>query len=950
MMQVHFLFGLSMTNSILRKALIGAFSLSVACHVFAADNPQDPVQLDPSLKIGKLANGMTYYIKKNGKPEKHVELRLVVKAGSILEDDDQQGLAHFNEHMAFDGSKHFEKHELISYLESIGVKFGADLNAYTSFDETVYILPIPTDKKENLETGFQVLEDWAQGDALTDDGIDAERPIVLEEARMGKGAGERISRQLMPEIFNGSQYANRLPIGKEELLKTFKHDVLRRFYHDWYRPDLMAVVVVGDIEPEQAEKMINAHFAQLKNPEHERPRDYVKIPGRAESKGIVVTDKEVTNNAIEIRYPIQPTPPEDTIGDYRQSLVRQLYTSMLNLRLQELTQQENPPFLMASTGIGTLVRGYEAFTSAAYLGRGGAEPAVNALIQEQEKVRQFGFSAEELERVKKDMLRNYERMYNERDKTESSSFAAECIRNFLAQEPMPGIANESRYASEFVPGITLDEVNRYAKSETPTDGNKVVAYIGSSKEGENIPTGPQLLSLVNAAEKAPVTAKDQKVVATSLMAHPPKAGSIVSEHKIDALGVTELTLSNGVKVVLKPTDFKNDDVSISAMRFGGQSLSDDKFSSRYAAAVESAMGIGDFSPTDVQKILSGKSAALQANDGLYVDHIGGSAGNNDIETMLQLLYLRMTMLRRDDALFKALVTRSQDNAKNAMAQPEAVFEDSVIGTLYNDNPRLLRMAKPEDFAQINLDHADTFFRQRFGSAKGLTFVVVGSFDQEKIKPLIATYIASLPVGDVVSDFKDLGIRPVTGVIKKDIHVGTEPKSKVEIAFTGPMTYSLEENARFYMLIEVLNLRVIDVLREKLSLIYSGGFRGQFERTPYQHYAIVANLPCAPENTDKVIAALFAEIDKIKTEGPQQADIDKVKKQWLENHKIDLRTNSYWQSILQDAYLFGTDPANVLNFEKRVNDINATQLQALAKQYFNNENYAQFVQYPESAAK
>jgi zinc protease len=939
-----------MKNSLLRKALISAFSLTVACHVFAADNLQDPIPIAPDVKIGKLSNGLTYYIKKNGKPEKHVELRLVVKAGSILEDDDQQGLAHFNEHMAFDGSRHFEKHELISYLESIGVKFGADLNAYTSFDETVYILPIPTDKKENLETGFRVLEDWAQGVSLKDDAIDAERPVVLEEARIGKGAGDRISRQLLPEIFNGSQYANRLPIGKEDLLKSFHYDVLRRFYHDWYRPDLMAVVVVGDVEPEQAEKMITAHFAQLQNPEHERPRDYVKIPARSDSKGLVITDKEVTNNAIQIRYPIHPTPPSDTVGDYRESLVRQLYLAMLSQRLHELTQQENPPFLAANSSIETLARGYEAYAGFVLVGRAGVAPAINALVQEQEKVRQFGFTADELERAKKDMLRNYERMYSERDKSESSGFAAECIRNFLVQEPMPGIDNESRYGNEFVPGISMDEVNRYAQRETPSDGNKLVSYLGSNKEGETIPTEAQLLNLVNTAEKAKVTANAQKAVAASLMTQPPKAGSIVGERQLGELGVTELTLSNGVKVVLKPTDFKNDDVSISATRFGGQSLLEDKFSARYAAAAESAMGINAFTPTDVQKILAGKSVAVQANNGLYVDHVGGSSGNNDIESMLQLLYLRMTSLRHDEALYKAFVSRSQDSAKNAMARPEAVFEDTAIAALYNDHPRLQRMAKPEDFAQIDLNTVDAFFNQRFGSGKGLTFVMVGSFDVEKVKPLIATYLASLPVGDVALEYKDLGLRPVSGVLKKDIHVGTEPKSNVEIAFTGPMNYSLEGSTRFYMLLEVLNLRITDILREKLSLIYSGGVSGQFERTPYQHYSVVANLPCAPENTDKVIAALFAEIDKLKTEGPQQSDIEKVRKQWMEQHKIDLRTNSYWVSVLQDAYLYGTNPANVLSYERRVNDINAAELRELAKQYFNNENYAQFVQYPESAAK
>ena len=931
------------------KLLVGTLLLTFSWLAHGASNLDDKLPLDPDLKVGVLPNGLTYYIKKNGKPEHRVELRLAVKAGSILEDDDQQGLAHFAEHMAFDGSAHFEKHDLISYLQSIGVKFGADLNAYTSFDETVYMLPIPTDNPKNLETGFQVLEDWAQGASLTDEGIDAERPIVLEEARLGKGAGDRMQRKLLPEIFNGSRYADRLPIGKEDLLKTFKYDVLRRFYKDWYRPDLEAVVVVGDIDPEQAEKMINAHFAQLKNPEHERPREYTKIPARASSNGLVVTDKEASNNLIEIRYPIKPTPPTGTIGDYRESLVRELYTSMLNLRLQELTQQENPPFLQANSGFSTLTRGYEAFADTALLGRGGAAPAINAVIQETEKARQFGFSAEELERARKSMLRNYERMYNERDKSESAPLAAELIRNFLVQEPVPGIDNEHKFAEEFVPAITLEEVNRYAQRETPTDGNKLVVYLGSSKEGENIPAGAQLLSLVNAAEKAPVVKGDQKALAAALMAQPPKAGSIVAEHENKELGLTELTLSNGVKVVLKPTTFKNDDVSLSAMRFGGQSLSGDKYSARYAAAVEGVMGVAGFSPTDVQKILAGKSVALQTNSGLYVDHIGGSAGSNDIETMLQLMYLRMTSPRHDDALYKAFITRAQDAAKNTMARPEAVFEDTALATLYNDNPRLQRMARPEDYTHIDLDRAATIFNERFGSAKGLTFIIVGSFDVEKIKPLIATYVASLPVGEVAPGYKDLDIRPVSGVVKKDIHAGTEPKSKVEIAFTGPMTYSLEGSTRFYMLLDVLNLRIIDVLREKLSLIYSGGVSGQYERTPYQHYAIIANLPCAPENTDKVVAALFEEINKLKTEGPQQSDIDKVKKQWLEQHKIELRTNGYWLNVLQDAYLYGTDPANVLTFEKRVENINAAELKELANSYFNNGNYAQFIQYPEQTA-
>jgi zinc protease len=937
-----------MTISLLRKALAGAVILTFSWTALGAIKLDDPIPVAPQLTIGKLPNGLTYYIQKNGKPEKHVELRLVVRAGSILEDDDQQGLAHFTEHMAFDGSQHFQKHELISYLQSIGVKFGADLNAYTGFDETVYVLPIPTDKQANLETGFKVLEDWAQGVAMKDDAIDLERPVVLEEARLGKGAGDRMSRVLLPEVFNGSKYAERLPIGKEALLKTFPHAAIRRFYADWYRPDLMAVIVIGDVEPDQAEKMIKEHFGQLKNPVHERPRDYANIPTRTESSSMVITDKEATNNVVLIRYPIHATPPNKTLGDYRESLVRNLYTAMLGQRMQELTQQESPPFLGASSSISAIARGYESFSSTALLGRGGVAPAIAAVVQENEKVRQRGFSADELERAKKNLLRAYERGYSERDKSESANYAAEYIRNFLVQESIPGIENEYRYVNELVPDISLDEVNRYAQQETPSNTQKLVAYMGSSKENESVPTRAALLDLVNAAEKAPIVVQDQKAVAANLMAQPPKAGSIVSEQHNKELGLTELTLSNGLKVILKPTDFKNDEVLLSASRFGGQSLFDDKdmYSARYASAIESAMGIDSFTPTDLQKTLAGKTVNLQASMGYYTDHVGGSAGSADIESMLQLFYLRLTSPRRDESLYKAFVSRGQDGAKNAMSRPESVFEDIAQATLYSSHPRLTRIAKPEDFTRIELDRAMAIYNQRFSSAKGLTVIIVGSFDLQKIKPLIATYLASLPTGDIVNNYKDLGMRPVTGVVKKEVRIGAEPKSKVEIAFTGPATYSLEENTRFYMLMDVMNLKITDILREKLSLIYGGGMSGALNRTPYENYSIGVNLPCGPENVDKVIAALFAEIDKIKTDGPLQADVDKVKLQWLEERKIDMRTNGHWLNYLQDAFLYDTDPANILSFETRVNAVTPAQLKELAKHYFNTENYMQAVLYPE----
>ena len=934
--------------SSLSKALAGLFLLTFSWLANGAINLSDTIPVDPQVKLGKLENGLTYYIKKNARPEKRVELRLVVKAGSVLEDEDQQGLAHFTEHMAFDGSRHFKKHDLIAYLQSIGVKFGADLNAYTSFDETVYQLPVPTEKIENLETGFQVLEDWAQGLTMDAEAIDQERNVVLEEARLGKGAGDRMNRVLLPEVFNGSKYAVRLPIGKEAILKNFPHEAIKRFYADWYRPDLMAVVVVGDIEPNKAERMIQAHFSHLINPPNERVREYIKIPGRAESKGLVITDKEATNNEVLIEYPIREVPVEITIADYRMELVKGLYTGMLALRLQELTQQENPPFLSAYSAGESIAPGYKSFTSNAVVGRGGVAPAIAAVVQESERVRQLGFNAGEVARAKKNLAREFERAYMERDKSESAYFASEFTRNFLLKEPIPGIEKEYDYVNELLPEITLDEVNRTAREKIPNNTSKLVAYMGSSKQNETVPTVAQLLDWVTAAEKTPVSTKTEKAVPTSLMAQAPQPGKVISEKQNTELGTTELLLSNGVKVILKPTDFKNDQVMIGATRFGGQSLYDDKdiFNARYANSAVLSMGVDTFTPTELSKILAGKSVGLYTSMSQYLEGIDGSSGSAEIESLFQLIYLRLTSPRKDEILFKAFVNQSQDWAKHDKENPESVFYDRVQTTLFNNHPRLSLMAKPEDFTHIDLARAMQIYQERLGNAKDLTFIIVGSFELDKIKPLIATYLAGLPTRDIVSTSRDLGIRPVKGIVKKEVRIGSEPKSTVFLAFTGPATYSVEENKRFYMLLEVLNIKMIDILREKMSLIYSGGMSGSLNRIPYGNYHINASLPCAPENAKKVITATFAEIEKIKTEGPQLSDVEKVKQNWIKQYRIAMRTNTKWLGFLKEAVLYGTNPAEILSEEKMINAITPEQIKEAANRYFKSGNYVQAVMYPE----
>ena len=904
--------------------------------------------VSPLVNTGKLANGLTYYIHKNPRPENKLELRLVVKAGSMLEDDDQQGLAHFTEHMAFNGSTNFKRNELVSYLQSIGVKFGADLNAYTTFDETVYILPIPTDNPKVVEQGFQVLEDWAHGLSMNDADIDSERGIVLEELRIGKGVDDRVNKVLLPKVLNGSRYAERLPIGKEQIIRNFKYDALKRFYRDWYRPDLMAVVAVGDIDPDQAQKLIERHFGKLKNPANPRPRVYATIPERQESEGIVVTDKEMSTNTIYIRYPIQPWPAENTLRDYRQKLIEAIGAFILSQRMYELTQQANPPFLQGGSGMSKIVRGYRSFGAGAVLGKGGVAPAINALVAEDERARQFGFTASELDRAKKGMLRTYENMYQERDKSDSAGYAAEYIRNFLEGESIPGVVAEYQYAQQLIPGITLDEVNASIRAAIPDNQSKLVIYTGIDKPGAHAPKPAELLALATAAEKISVKANEDKAYGSQLMPAKPTAGTIVKQTTNDKLGTTDLVLSNGVRVVLRPTDFNNDEVLMGGVRYGGWSLFDDRdiFAAHYASSIVNQMGVLDYSPNDLVKILAGKSVSSSARVSALNEAVRGESGSDDIESMLQLTYLQMTKPRKDATIYNAFVDRQRELAQNNLVRPESVFYDTVSRTLYNDSPRVRRLARPADFDQLSLDRVFDLYTSRMASARDFTFFIVGSFDVEQIKPLIATYLASLPTGPIATAFRDEGIRPVRGVVKKEVRAGSEQKSVISLSFTGEAPYSRDGALRMRVLTEVLNIKLIEVLREKMGAIYSADLSGSLNRQPYASYAINANLPCAPENVDKVLAATFAEIDRVKQHGALVADLDKVKASMLRAYRKGLRENGYWMGSLQNAFVNNSDPEEILNFEQRLAAVTPADVAQAAQRYFDLQNYVQVVLYPE----
>ncbi|SDD42928.1 zinc protease [Massilia sp. PDC64] len=935
------------------RATVLAAALATLLPATAAVDLDARIPVGPQVKVGKLANGLTYYIQKNGKPEHRVELRLVVKAGSVLEDDDQQGLAHMVEHLAFNGSTHFKKQELVSYLQSIGVKFGADLNAYTGPDETVYMLPVPTDRKENVETAFTVLEDWAHGVTLAADDIEKERAIVLEEARLRKGAGERLQKALAPKRYNGSRYAQREPIGKEDVIRTAPPEALRRFYRDWYRPDLMAVIVVGDIEPAEAERLINLHFAGLTNPPQPRARTYPAIAARTATEAFVFADEELPGSSIELGYPIRFEPNPGTYGSYRAKVVDSLATMLLSLRLRELTQQANPPFLGAAARTVPVTARHKSFTVGAALGAGGVAPAVAAVEQELQRVRQFGFTEAELERVRKSSLNAMEGALKQRDTTDSGRYVAEYQRNFLAGESIPGIEAEFRLVQELLPGITVADLNAAARKAFPADAAKLVVFAGNTKAAP-APTTAQLLAADAAAAQATVADRAEKKVAQSLMDRPAAPGRVVAETRDETLGLTRLTLSNGVQVVLKPTAFREDEVLLGATRYGGQTLVDvkDLPNARAATGLAMSMGIKDLAPADLMKVLAGRRAQVTLGMSDYTDDIGGrsASGAQDLETMFQMLWLRFDGVRRDEALYKAYMGGLGEMVRNRAAAPEQRFAEAVADTLYGRHPYEARRPTQEDIARIDLDRSLAVYRQRFSSAKGLTFVVVGDFDVAAIKPLVTAYLGTLPTPDLPLAYRDVGLRIAKGVVKKDVHAGTEPKSIVSLTFAGPAAWSPADSMRMNALIEVMNLRVNAVLREKLGLIYAGQLAGALHMIPYEHYEISTQLPTGPEKVDQLVAALFAEIDSVKANGPTQAELDKVKANWRVGYERAQHENGYWLQHLQLSLLQGQPLARLLTIMDEVDALTVADVQTAAQRYFDKDNYVQVVLLPEAAEK
>ncbi|GAB4031319.1 M16 family metallopeptidase [Spirosoma gilvum] len=911
----------------------------------ASLNLNSPIPTDPAVKVGKLPNGLTYYIRKNAEPKNRAELRLVVRVGSVLENDNQQGLAHFMEHMEFNGTKNFPKNELVNFLQSAGVRFGADLNAYTGFDETVYQLPVPTDSANVFKNAFQILEDWAHNATIDPTEVDKERGVVLEERRLGRGAGQRMRDKYFPALLNNSQYSKRLPIGTEQVLTTFKTETLRQFYHDWYRPDLMAVIAVGDFDMKQVESIIREKFGRIPAVKAPKPRTEYEIPAHKDTKVVIVTDPEQPNTVIQVIYK-RPEIKEKTLNDLRESIKRGLFNTMLGNRIQELTQQANPPFLGGYSNYGDFLGNLDAFTSIAVAKGGNVEQAIRAVLNENARVKQFGFTATELERAKQEFMTSVEQAYSERNKTRSSSFVNDYVQNFTEKEPYTSIEFYYDFLKKEQPGIKLAEVNALVDQFIHND-NRAVIVMAPEKDKDKLPTQEQILSYIDDAGKG-LTAYEDKTVDSPLLATQPTASPVVNEKKISDIGVTEWTLKNGVKVVLKPTDFKNDQILFSASSFGGTSLYDlkDFQSARFSSTLTAMGGTGAYNQIQLGKFLAGKQVSVFPYVGELSEGVNGSAAPKDLETALQLLYSYFTQPRKDPDVVKGFLSNQRSALQNQIntPTPQKVFQDTVSVTLSANNPRRQPL-KPDDLDKIDLDRALQIYQERFANGGDFRFFFVGNFKEEQIKPLIEKYLGGLPASDKPEKFNDLGIRIPSGQISKTVYKGLDPKASVQLVYSGDLAWSPEVATQLDALAEVLEIKLIEKLREEESGVYGVGASAAYAKYPVPRYTFRINFGCGPENVEKLIAKTQEQINELKQKGALPADIAKFKAETRRETEVQLKDNQFWLGYLQNQYYNGDAPDEVLHENEQLDKVTVESTKAAANKYL-GQNFIRLVLMPE----
>ncbi len=914
--------------------------------------PQAPGPAEPALplwsqvKRGTLANGLTYYIMPHHKPEQRASLWLAVNAGALQEDDDQRGLAHFVEHMAFNGTAKYGKQAIIDYLEKIGMEFGPDVNAYTSFDETVYQLQVPTDDPSYVATGLDILREWAGNISFEAVEVDKERGVVLEEWRLGKGPFERIFDQQVPVIFGGTRYAQRLPIGKPEILKAAPKDALVRYYRDWYRPDLMAVMVVGDVDPKAIEAAITARFGDLRAPATPRPRTTGGALDTSGTKIAIHTDRELPRAMVSVQN-LFPRRGESTLGHFREYVIDSLYHTMLRARLAELGRRPEAPYSFAFSATGSETREFEVFQRGAMAKDGQLAATLSSLLAEVLRVERHGFTATEFERAKRETVQRTEQSAAEWDKEDAYSYVDEMTRNFFEGEFMIGRQAEHEHTARFVAEITLAEVNAAARSWGGASNRAVLIAAPASAKG--VPTKAEVEAILAAAEKTTLEPWVDTPPPAALMATAPTPGAIEAESTIAEVGVTEWRLANGARVVIKPTTFDNQTVSLSINSIGGTALVPDRDFDHARAAVEAATagGVGALSDGDLDRLMQGHSVMLfpwlsEQNEGMWAQ-----SSVADLELLLQLVHLRLGPPRRDPVAFEAWRQAQITVVERRDAVPETAFGDRTRELMSGGHLR----RKPVTAAAlraVDLDRALAIYRDRFGDVSDFTFVFTGNVDVAALRPLVETYLASLPGKRKPEKRKDLGVKPPKGKLVRTFEFGSEPKARFELTFHADERWSKDAERDLGILGDVLAIRLREILREDMGGVYGVGAWGWLSRATPQRRSFSIRFGCAPENVEALRAAVFTEIARLQKEGVTQDYLDKVKAARRRAFETDTKTNDWWVNGLTSAYEWGDDPREMLSIDSTLARVTNANVIAAARRYLSDKQYFLGVMKPVAA--
>lgn len=902
-----------------------------------------PVPLDKNVRFGRLDNGLTYYIRKNTEPKQRAEFYIVQNVGAILEEDSQNGLAHFLEHMAFNGTKNYPGKGIINYFETIGVKFGFNINAFTSLDETVYNLSdVPTIRTSIVDSALLVLHDWSGFISLLPEEIEAERGVIREEWRTGRNASRRMYKKLMPVIYKGSKYAKRDVIGDINVINNFKRQEIVDYYHKWYRPDLQSIVIVGDVDIDRVEQKIKELWKDIPKRENPTPRPYFELPDNDEPLIGIASDPEARNTIMQLYYK-HPAVPKDAknLGYYRTEIVKSLISQMISARLSEVVQKPNPPFVFAAANFSSMVRTKSALLFYAALRNDAMGEGVKGLIREAERVKRYGFAATELDRVKSDYLRELENQLKEKNKQKNQKYVWECVNHFLEGEPMPGIEFDYMFTKAILPTISIDEINSVAKSLV-TEKNVVITIMGPEKEGIKLPSVDEVKEMLNQVKAEKIEAYVDNVVTKPLVEKVEKPGKVTKVKSDKLFGTTELLLSNGVRVIIKPTDFKEDQILMTAFSEGGTSLADIDMlpSAELATEMVSNAGAGEFSSVDLQKALAGKLVNVKPVISDDYEGFSGSASPKDFEEMLQLVYLYMTAPREDKENFDTYMGRLKAYFANVSADPRIAFRDSVSLMLADHNPRV--MPVNVDFLnKVDFNKCYSFYKDRFADASDFTFVFTGNVDVEKVKPLIEKYLGGLPALNRKEKARDTGVRPPKGKKKNYFTKAMQTtKSTVFIGFTGNIDYNLKNDVMADYLTSILRNRYLEEIREKEGGTYGVGVRVSLSNFPTESFKVNIQFDTNPEQRDKLIGIVYSEIEKIKKNGPLADDLSKTKEYLLKQYDQNLRENGYWLNVIRNKYFDGVDFHT--NYVEIVKSVDVKAIKEFANKLFNQGNVVEVV--------